>query len=156
MTNQHSQNVEIVLSILQDEANGDVKKALEKLTEDYSMTWVYKKESGELFPVTGKGVEEELEEVYPIRNRKYVIKNIAEGKNLVMLELVESYPDPKTGEVYRTPMVLVLEMKDGKIRTGRHYCDPKISFELLPEEEISKAYKNPQSESFEITDQRSQ
>ncbi|MEK7680583.1 MAG: hypothetical protein AAB348_00855 [Patescibacteria group bacterium] len=59
-----------------------------------------------------------------------------------MLELIESYPDQKTKKVYRTPLILVLEMKNGKIRTGRHYLDPKLSDKYLTEEQIEKAYKN--------------
>lgn len=137
-----SENIETVLAVLRDEANGDVRSALAKLTDDYTMTWVYRKTNGELFPTTGKDVEGELEEVYPIRGRKYVVKNIAEGEGVVMVELIESYPDPETGKTYRTPLVLVLEMRGGKIRTGRHYCDPALSRLFLDEEDTEKAYKN--------------
>jgi len=40
--------------------------------------------------------------------------------------------------VYRTPQVVVLEMKDGKIKKGRHYCDPDTSFFNLTEEQIRR------------------
>jgi hypothetical protein len=59
-----------------------------------------------------------------------------------MVEMVESYPDPKTKKVYRTPLVIVLEMKNGKIRTGRHYLDPRLSFKYLTKRQVKKAYKN--------------
>ncbi len=154
MSEDYSKNVQEVLAVLQDEASGDVKAALSKLTEDYSMTWVYKKKNGTLFPTTVKNVKEELNEVYTIRNRKYNIKNIAEGENVVMVELIESYPNPDTGTIYRTPLVLVLEMKDNKIRTGRHYCDPNLSYVNLSEIDIDTAYKNPETKSFEIKDER--
>jgi len=36
----------------------------------------------------------------------------------------------------------VLEIQDGKIRTGRHYLDPRIAQRHLSESEIEKAYKN--------------
>lgn len=152
---EFSKNIETVLAVLRDETDGDVRSALAKLADDYTMTWVYRKGNGELFPTTGKNVEEELEEVYPIRERKYVVKNIAEGDDVVMVELVESYPDPETGQVYRTPLVLVLEMREGKIRTGRHYCDPALSGLSLDEAAVDKAYKNRTATDRIIEDERS-
>ncbi len=137
-----SRNIETALEILNDEIRGDVQAALKKMSRDYTMTWVYKTlKSRELFPITTNDLNKELEEVYPIKGRQYDIKNIAEGENLVMVELVESYPDPDTKKTFRTPLVLVLEFKDGKIRTGRHYCDPQIPFLHLSETEIRKIYK---------------
>lgn len=137
-----SQNIKIVLAVLRDEIRGDVKSAMKKLDKNYTMTWMYKApKSRELFPVTGKDVQQELEEAYPIKGRGYNIKNVAEGKNVVMVELVESYPDPKTKKIYRTPLVLVLEMKNGKIKTGRHYCDPRLSYLSLTNSRVAKAFK---------------
>lgn len=138
----YSKNIETVLNILQDEVRGDWKSAIKKLHKNYSMTWVYKApKTNRLFPTTNNAVKDELKEVYTIEGRKYDIKNIAEGKNVVMVELIESYPDPKTKKVYRTPLVLVLEFKDEKIITGRHYCDPHISHLYLSEKELRKIYK---------------
>lgn len=93
-----------------------------------------------MFPRSEKDIEKELDTVYQIKDREYDIKNITENDSVVMVELVESYPDQKTGKVYRTPLVLVLEMKDGKIRRGRHYCDPKISHMFLSKDEINKIF----------------
>ena len=132
-----SKNIQTVLIILKNEVDGDVKAALKKMTEDYAMTWMYKRD-GELFPSTGKNIEKDMEEVYSIKGRRYDIRNIAEGEDLVIVEMIESYLDSKTEKVYRTPQVLVLEMKDGKIKRGRHYCDPDISFLDLTEEQINK------------------
>lgn len=141
-TKKISKNVQIVLDILQDEVNGDVASALEKMTKDYSMTWVNSSIKGkELFPTTTNDLKGELKDVYPIKGRQYDIRNIAEGKNLVMVELVESFPNPKTKKVYRTPLVLVLEMENGKIKTGRHYLDPRLSVKYLTKAQIRKAYK---------------
>jgi len=143
MKKKFSKNIQTVIDILQDEVSGDVSAALKKITSDYTMTWVYTGlKRKELFPTTGRNIKKELEEVYPIKGRQYDIKNIAGGENVVMIELVESYPDPKTKKVYRTPMVLVLEIKNGKIRTGRHYLDPTISRKHLTKVQIEKAYKN--------------
>lgn len=148
MENKCSKNIRTVINILKDEIRGDIKSALKKMTKDYTMTWVYRKKNGELFPSTKNDLKTELKEVYPIKGRKYDIVNIAEGKNVVMVELVESYPDPKTKKVYQTPLVIVLEMRNGKIQTGRHYCDPSLSYLNLSEQQIKKIYKN--SKKFRI------
>lgn len=121
---------------MKDEVDGNVEAALSKITGDYSMTWVYRKNQNELFPTTTNDMETELREVYHIKNREYDIRNIAESDNLVMIEMIESYPDPDTGQMYRTPQVLVLEMENGKIKKGRHYCDPQLSYEELSKDVI--------------------
>jgi ketosteroid isomerase-like protein len=135
-----SENIEIVLAILQNEVDGDIKSALEKMTHHYSMTWMYQGKK-ELFPCSKVDPENEMQEIYPIKGRSYEIKNMAEGKNVVMIELIERYPDSETDKEHQTPLVLVLEMKDGKIEKGRHYCDPKLSYTELPKESIEEAYK---------------
>lgn len=137
---QYSTNVQTVLDILQNEVDGNVRSALEKMSEDYSMTWMYK-HGKEIFPTTGKSVGNEMDKTYAIKGRKYDIRNIAEGEGVVMVELIESYPDPETGKTYRTPLVLVLEMENGKIKKGRHYMDPNVSFLHLSEEEVEKGLK---------------
>ncbi len=138
----HSPNIQLVLNILKNEADGDVAAALTKMTTDYSMTWMYQGKDGELFPTTGMDVKAELDEVYPIKGREYDIRNITEGENVVMLEVIESYPDPDTGQMYRTPQVIVLEFEDGKIKTGRHYCDPRLSYLELSKEQINTALRD--------------
>ncbi|MBI1957031.1 MAG: nuclear transport factor 2 family protein [Candidatus Niyogibacteria bacterium] len=143
MKKKYSKNIRVVLDILRDEVNGDVASALKKMTSDYTMTWVDAGINGkELFPTTSNNIKKELEEAYPIKGRQYDIKNITEGDNVVMVELIESFPNTKTKKVYRTPLVLVLEMRDGKIRTGRHYLDPRLSGKHLTKAQIAKAYKN--------------
>ncbi|MEK7610663.1 MAG: hypothetical protein AAB468_02840, partial [Patescibacteria group bacterium] len=82
---------------------------------------------------------DEGREIYEIKGRKYDIKNIAETEKVVFVELIEPHPDPETKEVYRTPLVLVLEFQDDKILRGRHYCDPKISHLHLTEKQIREA-----------------
>ncbi len=133
-----SKNVQLVLDVLKDEVDGNVMSALRKITEDYSMTWVYLTKDNILFPTTTNDMETELEDVYHIKDRQYDIRNITESDSVVMLELIESYPDPKTGQMYRTPQVIVLEMQDGRIRKGRHYCDPQLSHCGLSVEQIEK------------------
>lgn len=140
----HSKNIQAVLDILQNEVDGDIQSALSKMNDDYSMTWVYLGNDGsKLFPTTQKQVAQDMKEAYVIKGRQYDIRNITENveQSVVMVELIESYPDPVTGKEYRTPLVLVLEMKDGKIQTGRHYCDPRISHKFLSKEEVEGAFK---------------
>ena len=140
---KQSKNIKTVLDILRDEVNGDIPSALKKMTNDYTMTWVDAGIDGkQLFPTTSKNIKNDMREAYVIQGRQYDIRNIAEGNGTVFVELTESYPNPKTKKVYRTPLVLVLEMKNRKIRTGRHYLDPRLSGKHLSKAQIEKVYKN--------------
>lgn len=135
-------NIKIALDILQDEIKGDVKSALKKMHKNYSMTWVYKGYNGKLLPrVSSQDVKKAMKEVYVIKGRKYDIKNIVSGNNVVMIEMIESYPDPKTKKVYRTPQVIVLEFEDNKILRGRHYCDPRLSLEKITPLMLKRIYR---------------
>ncbi|MDO8728798.1 MAG: hypothetical protein Q7K26_02780 [bacterium] len=136
-----SSNLDTVLAILKNEVDGDVSAALEKMSNAYSMTWMYHSKDI-LFPTSKPNVEKEIKEIYSTRGRKYRIKNTAEGENIVMLELIESYLDSETGQLHQTPLVLVLEMVEGKIKTGRHYCDPQLSYENLSEKQLEQGYRN--------------
>ncbi len=149
MRKKYSKQIQTVLDILQDEIDGDTASALKKVTKDYTMTWVYQTlRKKKLFPTDTMHNEQSTEEIYEIKGRQYDIKNIAEGKNVVMIEMIESYPDPDTKKVYRTPLVIVLEMHRGKIRTGRHYCDPNLSYLHLNKREIEKAYKKSRKDNM--------
>lgn len=132
--------IAVALSILKDEASGDVKAAASKMDLDaYSMTWMYK--SGDiLFPaVSGEDVKKAMDEVYAIQGRSYEIVNVAQGENVAFIELIESYPDAESGKMFRTPITLVLEFRDGKIVRGRHYTDPALSHMHLGAERIYDA-----------------
>ena len=39
-----------------------------------------------------------MNDIYAITGRDYDIRHITEADNVVMVELIESYPDPKTGK----------------------------------------------------------
>jgi ketosteroid isomerase-like protein len=141
MRRNASRNIATVLAILDDEIKGRTQAASRKLGRRYTMTWVYQDKHGKLFPRVGPGIDARaLKDVYAIKGRRYDIKHIAEGKGVVMVELVESYPDPRNGKVYRTPLVLVLEMRRGKIAKGRHYCDPRLSHMHLPVSTIARIF----------------
>jgi ketosteroid isomerase-like protein len=141
LKNAWSRNIRTVLNSLDAEAKGDVKRTLKLLHPAYSMTWVEKDSRGKLFPHTSHDIKKELEEVYPIQGRQYEIQHIAEGKNTVIIEMVESYPDSKTKKVYRTPLVIVLEMSGGKIKKGRHYCDPRLPYLYLKKNQIERLFR---------------
>lgn len=141
---KYSKNVQTILDILRDEVLGDTKNALRKMAKDYTMTWVYGSKNGTLFPKTAVSKGADLDDTYIIKGRKYEIMHIAEGKNVVIVELIESYPDPDTKKTYRTPLVLVLKMKNGKIETGRHYCDPRLSYRHLTPTQTKKAFAKKQ------------
>ncbi len=133
-------DIKLVLDILNDEMKGDTASAMQKLSDTYSMTWVYKNKKGILFPRSIPDFKKQMEDVYQIKDRKYNIKNIGKGDGVVFVEMIESYSDPETKQKYVTPLVLVLEVKDGKIQKGRHYCDPQISYLELSEKEIDGIY----------------
>lgn len=142
---EQSENVKKVIEILYDEVLGRTKEAKSKTHPDYRMTWVYSKSSDQLFPTaTMEGVEN-VENVYRIKGRVYEIMNIAESGDVVMVEMIESYPDPETQKVYRTPLVIVLEFENEKIKRGRHYCDPKLSYMYLTKDQTDLVYdgRNP-------------
>ena len=144
----YSKNIRLILDILENEADGDVAAAVEEITDDYSMTWMYQAKDNSFFLTTRKNVKEELDEVYPIKGREYDIRNITEGENVVMIKVIESYPDPETGQIYRTPQVIVLELENGKIKPGRHYCDPRLSYLKLSKESIYVALKGTGSKTI--------
>ncbi|MGK2849237.1 MAG: hypothetical protein ACSLEX_04215 [Minisyncoccota bacterium] len=141
---KYSKNMQVIIDILRDEVLGNTTGALNKMTKNYTMTWVYETRNGVLFPKTAIAGDVDLADAYIIKGRKYEIMNIAEGQNVVVVELVESYPDPKTKKTYRTPLVLVLEMKNGKVETGRHYCDPRLSYRHLTSTQTKKAFAKKQ------------
>ena len=51
------------------------------------MTWVYKTKR-ELFPTEKIISGKDIEDIYKIKGRQYDIRNIAEGNNVVMVEMI--------------------------------------------------------------------
>jgi len=141
MTTQEEKNIRTALSLLDDEINGDVKSALSKMHPEYSMTWVYKSTNGKLFPRQYASKSDDLRDVYLIKGRGYDIKHVTSREDVVMIEMIENYPDQDTKKIHRTPQVIVLEFRDGKVLRGRHYCDPQISYLDLDDNMLTDAYK---------------
>lgn len=135
-----AKNIELLKEILADEIAGRIQSALDKMHHEYKMTWAEKR-GDILFPYESINKPEQLKDVYCIKGREYRINHILADENTVMAEITESYPDPETGKVYRTPMAMVWELKDGKIFRGRHYCDPQLSYLDLKNEDIDDLYR---------------
>ncbi|MCI0619566.1 nuclear transport factor 2 family protein [Candidatus Wolfebacteria bacterium] len=136
---REDKNITIVLEILKDQAEGNVENALQKMTPDYLMTWVEKR-GEELFPHTGTDFADEMRKLYRTYDYRFDVKNITGADDAVMVELIETVADKKTGKTWCTPLVLVFEMEDGRVKTGRHYLDPTLSRQELLLEEIEKAF----------------
>jgi len=130
-------NIKTALDILKDEVHGDVEAALKKMHPDYAMTWVNYSFDRLFRRVSRKdsGFGKLIASAYAIKGRKYDIKHIVANDDTVMIELIESY------ESYVTPLVLVLEFKNGKIIRGRHYYDPQVSEMELSKKQVNKIYK---------------
>jgi ketosteroid isomerase-like protein len=129
---------------LELEKNGQIEDALKYIAYDYLMTWMYySAKIDTIFPTSSRNAidfMDNLAEVYQIKGRSYEIKNIAGTSDVVMIELVESYEPSPGAPAFRTPLVLVLEFSEGKVRRGRHYCDPAISHLHLSQAAIDKAF----------------
>ena len=130
--------IELVLTSFDSERQMDIQKGLELVSEDYKMTDMMISNDGKtLFPsISAADARAMMNEVYQIKERKYRFVNVvAEAeKGVVVVEFVETYPDPQTGQLYCTPQVAICEVVEGKIRRTRHYMDPRTTF--LPETPI--------------------
>lgn len=131
----------MVIEILQNEVDGNYLPAISKMSENYTQTWMYETEKGTLFPNVIKPKESEMKDVYKIEGRSYSVYDIAENDDTVYVECVESYPKQDGKGYHKTPLILIVKFnKEDKIITGRHYCDPKLSYKDLNDEDILKAY----------------
>lgn len=134
---------QLVLSSFLAEKNCDIVTGLKCIDEDYRVTEMTYSESRSHFQsLSGKKLRELMEVAYAIEGRSYEFKSIIADKETqtVIVEFIESYPDPKTGQIYRTPQISVCIVKQGKIFRTRHYMDPRLLFANISEEEINKAF----------------
>jgi len=135
--------INFVLDSFAAEKDGDFEKGLSLIDDDFKVTEMFLINDEPFASISGEDIKESIKKVYKIEGREYIFKNIAadEEKGVVFVEFVESYPDPKTGQVYRTPQVAVVSVKDGRLYRTRHYTDPRLSFEKLSEEDVDKAFE---------------
>lgn len=136
--------VNLVLSSFSAEQRNDVEGNLRFLTDDYKYTDLVLENDGSYFPSKqGHEMRKLMKQAFKIGNREFEFKSTAANVDTqtVFIEFVESYPDPGTGKVYRTPQVAICKIKNGKIQRTRHYMDPRLSKEYLSEEDIGKAFE---------------
>ncbi len=132
----------IIIKLLQLEADGNSEEAMNYLSDNYKMTWMYKTKS-KTFPQVrvDKDFKNKMEEVYSYTEREYKIYSILENDNIVTAEIVESYFDKSKNKKHVTPIAFVWTFdKDGKVETGKHYCDPDISYESLEDYDFDALY----------------
>jgi len=130
MTKQE-ENINSVKEILDDEIRGNFESALKKMHSDYSVVWMDHSTQGNIRikSIKDNDFMDLMKQAYKIKGRNYNIQNIVAGGDVVMVECIEEYNDEK--RTYKTPLVLVIIFKDGKIWKSRHYCDRDLSFENI-------------------------
>lgn len=131
-----------IIKLLQLEADGDSGEAMNYLSDNYKMTWMYKTKN-KTFPQVkvDKDFKNKMEEVYAYKQREYKIYSILENDNIVTAEIVESYYDGSKNIRHVTPIAFVWTFdEDGEVETGKHYCDPDISYESLEEYDFDILY----------------
>ncbi len=135
--------IDLVKASFKAEQDCDIRAGLELIHPDFTVVEMSEWYDGTtLKSLGGKDVRDLMKRAFTIKGREYDFKTIManEASQTVIAEFVESYPDPKTGQVYRTPQVAICEIKDGKIYRTRHYNDPRLSYKQLSTQEIHKAF----------------
>lgn len=138
------QLIALVLASFEAERTHNIDANLKLISKDFRFTDMTLNTDGTPFVVVGGQQACELMKVaFPIKNREFIFISICADENTqkVIVEFIESYPDPANNKEFRTPQVAVCEIKDGLIHRTRHYMDPRISYLHLSEQDINKAYK---------------
>ena len=134
---------QLVLDSFIAEKNNDINEGRECITEDFTVTEMTLGKDGNHFPsLTGEELDNLMNLAFKIEGREYEFKSIVadEKTQTVIVEFIESYPEPKTGQIYRTPQISVCKIKSGKIFRTRHYMDPRLSFENIDEETMNEVF----------------
>lgn len=124
------------------EKAGDVALGRSFIHPEFRMTEMNIGPSGTVFrSFEATQVNDTIPEVFQISDREYQFVHCAadEATQTVMVEFVESYTDPNTSQRFRTPIVAVCEIRDGKIYRTRHYTDDRLSDLYLPQSDIDRA-----------------
>jgi len=131
-----------MLASFEAEKEGDVAKNAELLHEDFKVVDMVIAQDGSIFPtLEASKLKEQIDTAFKIEGREFTFKTVVadESTQTVVVEFIESYPDPETSQLYRTPQVAICQIKDGKIYRTRHYMDPRLSYENLSQSQIEKA-----------------
>lgn len=135
----------LVLASFMAEKDRDISAGLECIDDDFKVTeMVYSKNAHHFPSLTGKKLSDLMKLAFQIKGREYSFKSIVadEKTQTVIVEFIETYPDPKTGQIYRTPQISVCKVENGKIYRTRHYMDPRLSFEDISEHELDAVFSD--------------
>lgn len=133
----------IILASYEAERTGDVALNKSLISPDFKFTDMVVDEDGAPFiKMGGQEASELMNEAFKIKGRKFIFKTIVadEDTQKVIVEFIESYPDPNSGKEFRTPQVAIIEFNNGLIHRTRHYLDPRISYLYLAADEVEKAF----------------
>lgn len=133
---------ELVLKSFEKEKNKNAKANQELLHPDFAVTEITQDYDGTVFRrLEGPRLLEYMNAAFETTGREYEFKNVIadEESQTVVVEFIESYPDEKTGKIFRTPQIAVCEIKDDKLFRTRHYMDPRLSYKYLDKSDIDKA-----------------
>lgn len=135
------QLIESVLASFEAERTHDITKNNALLHDSFRVTDMVLGK-GSVFPsLAGDKLQNMIKQAFQIKGREFIFQTIVadEVQQKVMVEFIESYPDKKSGKLYRTPQVAICIFKDGLLFRTRHYMDPRLSHEYLSQDAISKA-----------------
>ncbi len=134
---------DLVLASFKAEKDNDIKKNKSLLHPDFRMIDMVHIDKNRPFrTLEGNALEEQVKIAFPIMGREFVYKSLLVDvdNQKVIVEFIESYPDPATKKVYRTPQIAVCEIKDKLLHRTRHYMDPRLSYDNLSDEEIQSCF----------------
>lgn len=134
--------IELTLASFYAEKTHDVQGNRKILHDEFAVTDMVVGYDGTIFPrLQGEKLDELINEAFAIKGREYIFQTVManEETQTVIVEFIESYPDPHTDKVYRTPQVSICMFKAGKLYRTRHYMDPRLSYEYLSEDVLSDA-----------------
>lgn len=135
---------ELVLNSFIAEKNMDIQAGLKSVDEEFKVTEMVASKDGNHLPsLSGKKLRDLMKLAFKTEGRQYTFKSVLadEESQTVIVEFIETYPDPKSGQIYRTPQISVCSIKNGKIFRTRHYMDPRLSFENLTESQIESSFQ---------------
>ena len=134
----------LVLASFEAEKNNDIEINKALLHPNFKMVDMVLSSDLKPFPsLEGEELEKQIQLAFPIKGRQFVFHTVIadEDSQKVIIEFTESYPDPKSKKVYRTPQIAVCEIKDGKIYRTRHYMDPRISHKNISSEDLEDCFR---------------
>lgn len=133
--------IKMTLSSFDAERAGDIDRNLEIIDKDFVMTDIVVGPNDTPFIVhAGKDMESLMQLAFQTKGRQYFFNTVIADENTqtVIVEFIESYPNPSNRQVYVTPQVAICVYKEGKLYRTRHYMDPRLSNMRLDIEEVKR------------------